>query len=148
METETPESPRADFSDDEFSSDPASPWSETSAPPTPRPESEAGYSASEDDDDDDDDGDSDDNVDNIQQPDEDEDELPWRTTSWLEDAIRESVGKVEKYNERMGLLAQEKGDENYPIEWDELRGNFYREMRYQEGLRSDLDKLLARKTNR
>lgn len=139
METETPESPRADFSDDEFSSDPASPWSETSAPPTPRPEPEAEYSDSEDD--------GDDNDDNIQQPDEDEDELPWRTTCWLEDAIRESVGKVKKYNERMGLLAQEKGDENYPIEWDELRGSLYREMRYQEGLRSDLDKLLARKTN-
>lgn len=60
--------------------------------------------------------------------------------AWLEDAIRESVRKVKKYNERMGLLARETaGDENYPIEWDELRGMLYREMRYQEGLRSDLN---------
>lgn len=43
----------------------------------------------------------------------------------------------------MGVLAQEKGDGNYPIEWDELRGELYREMRYQEGLRRDLNQLFA-----
>ncbi len=133
METEVPEPPWADFSDDEFSSDPTSPGSESSDPPTPQSEPESEYSDSEDDDYDD----------NIRQPDEDEDGLPWRTTAWLEDAIRESVGKVKKYNERMGLLAREKGDGNYPIEWDELRGDLYREMRYQEGLKRNLNELLG-----
>ena len=146
METKAPEPPpQEDFYDDEFSSD----GSETSAPPTPRPEPpEAEYYSDSEEEEEDDDDDDDEN--NIQQPDEDEDRMPWRTKAWLEDAIRQSVGKVEKYNESMGLLAREmpKGEYgNYPIEWDELRGNLYREMRYQEGLRSDLNDLLARKKN-
>lgn len=76
-------------------------------------------------------GDDDYDDDNIQQPYEDEDGLPWRTTAWLENAIRESVGKVKKYNERMSLLTREKRDGNYPVKWDELRGDLYREKRFE-----------------
>lgn len=147
MEKKAPAKPsQTDFSDDdnEFLLDLFSFFggSGTSAPLTLRPEPKAEYCDSEEENDDDDGS--------IQQPDEDEDDgMPWRTTAWLEDAIRESIGKVEKYNESMGLLAQQKqGDGNCPIEWDELRGNLYREMRYQKGLRSDLHDLLARKKNR
>lgn len=76
--------------------------------------------------------------------DEDENVMEWHTAAWFEDAIRESVGKVIEYNERMGLLASLVGDdENYPVEWDELQGKLYREMRYQEGLRKDLNELLV-----
>ena len=70
--------------------------------------------------------------------------MEWHTASWLEDAIRESVGKVIEYNERMGLLASLMGDDkNYPVEWDDLRGKLYREMRYQEDMRKDLNELLV-----
>lgn len=70
--------------------------------------------------------------------------MEWHTAAWLEYAIRESVGKVIEYNERMGLLASLMGaDENYPVEWDELRAKLYREMRYQEGLRKNLNELLV-----
>lgn len=70
--------------------------------------------------------------------------MEWHTAFWLEDAIRESVGKVIEYNKRMGLLASlVRDDENYPVEWDELQGKLYREMRYQEGLRKDLNELLV-----
>lgn len=70
--------------------------------------------------------------------------MKWHAAAWCEDVIRESVSKVIEYNERMGLLASLVGvDENYPVEWDELQGKLYREMRYQEGLRKDLNELLV-----
>lgn len=133
METHAPESPQQDFSDDELSSAAPSLRSETSVPPTPRPEFEEEYFDLEDDDD------------NNRELDEDDDNgLEWRTIAWLQNAILESGCKINEYNKKMGILAALVEDgKDYPIEWDELRGNLYREMRYEEGLKRDLNKLMA-----
>lgn len=127
-----------DFSDDESSSSSpsATPSShfktERSGSASPRSKFTTGYNDSYDHDHDGHDGD------------EDENGMEWHTAAWLEDAIRESVGKVIEYNKRMGLLASlVRDDENYPVEWDELQGKLYREMRYQKGLRKDLNELLV-----
>lgn len=123
METQAPESPWKDFPDDDDDDESSSDDIETPAPPTPTgPEFEAEYS--------------------YPGGDGGENGQGWRTTAWLEDAIRESIRKITEYNERMGLLAAA-WEENYPVEWDELRGELYREMRYQEGLRRYLNNLLA-----
>lgn len=127
-----------DFSDDKSSSSSLSATpsphikTERSGSASPRSKFTTGYNDSYDHDHDGYDGD------------EDENGMKWHAAAWCEDAIRESVSKLIEYNERMGLLASLVGvDENYPVEWDELQGKLYREMRYQEGLRKDLNELLV-----
>lgn len=123
-----PSSTRSDFSDDD---DDDGDIETPAPPPTPGPESfEAKYF-------------------NQNNNNDDDNGQEWHTKAWLEDAIRESIRKIIEYNKRMGVLAaaaatavgeeEEKGEEeNCPIEWDELRGKMWREMRYQEMLRRDL----------
>lgn len=67
----------------------------------------------------------------------------WRTEAGLEEALRESMQSVGELLKKMKSLVD---DDDYPNDvWVDIKGKVNGEMRFQDGLRRDLERLQAAK---